>query len=123
LTPYLNPFALARGAAPYWKWAQEGIIQQPPVPRNMHRAFADVAQKALLGQIARIHFNLDGIRDPVASADAAAQGLARQQAAGLPIDWSAVGLTNAELNAIRGEPKLLQLTIFYRNGNPVPSPF
>jgi hypothetical protein len=89
----------------------------------MHRAFAEVAQKALLGQVARIHFNLDGIRDPLVSAESAARGLARQQAAGLPVDWSVVGLTNAELNAIRGEPKLLDMTTFYRNGTPVPSPF
>jgi hypothetical protein len=123
LTPYLHRFALARGAAPFWKWDQEGITQQPVVPRNMHRAFAEVARKALLGQIARIHFNLDGIRDPLASAESAAQALARQQAAGLPVDWSVVGLTNAELHAIRSEPGLLQRTTFYRNGTPVPLPF
>ncbi len=123
LTPYLNQFALDRGAAPYWKWAREGITQQPVVPRNMHRAFEEVATKALRGQITRFHFNLDGISNAVASADLAAQGLAQQQAAGLAVNWSAVGLTNAELNAIRSEPKLLQVTTFYRNGNPVPSPF
>ena len=77
----------------------------------------------MLGQITRIHFNLDGISDPVASADIAAQGLGLQQAAGLPVNWSAVGLTNAELDAIRSNPKLLQLTVFYRDGNLVPSPF
>jgi hypothetical protein len=89
----------------------------------MHNAFQEVTHKALGGLITRIHFNLDGIRDPVASADSAAQGLARQRPAGLPVNWSAVGLTNAELDAIRNDPILLQLTTFYRNGNPVPSPF
>jgi hypothetical protein len=114
---------LDRGAAPYWKWAQEGITQQPTVPRNMHQAVAEVAQKARSGQLTRIHFNRDGINDPVASADSAAQGLAHQQAAGWPVNWAAVGLTNAELNAIRSDPTLLQMTTFYRQGHPVPSPF
>jgi hypothetical protein len=123
LSPYLNRFALDRGAAPYWKWAQEGITQQPTVPGNMHNAFGEVVQRALAGQVTRIHFNLDGIGDPVASADFAAQGLAAQRTAGLPVDWAAVGLTNAELNAIRSDPTLLQLTTFYRQGNPVASPF
>src|SRR5438132_4090008 len=81
LSSYLNQFALDRGAAPYWKWAQEGITQQPTVPGNMHKAVLELAQKALSGQVTRLHFNLDGIRDPVVSADSAAQGLARQQAA------------------------------------------
>jgi hypothetical protein len=89
----------------------------------MHKAVEEVARKALAGQITRIHFNLDGISDPVGSADSAAQGLARQQAAGGPVNWSAVGLTNAELHTIRSDPRLLQITIFYRNGHPVPSPF
>jgi hypothetical protein len=75
------------------------------------------------GQITQIHFNLDGISDPLASADSAAQGLARQQAAGSPLDWSVVGLTNAELNSTRSEPKLLQMTVFYRNGTVVRPPF
>jgi hypothetical protein len=123
LTPHLSAFALAVGAAPYWKWSQEGITQQPTVPRNMHAAFAEVAQQAALGQISGIHFNLDGISDPVASADAAAQALAGQQAAGLPVNWSLVGLTNAELDAIRSDPALLALTTFYRHGSSVPSPF
>jgi hypothetical protein len=89
----------------------------------MHKAVEEVVQKALSGQVTQIHFNLDGIRDAVASADFAAQGLARQQAAGLPVNWAAVGLTNAELHAIRSDPALLQRTTFYRNGNPVASPF
>jgi hypothetical protein len=50
-------------------------------------------------------------------------GLAGQQAAGLPVNWMVVGLTNAELNAIRDDPQLLRITIFYRQGSPVPSPF
>src|SRR5229473_1740838 len=81
LSPYLHQFALDRGAAPYWKWAQEGITQQPTVPRNMHKAMEEVTQKVMLGQITQVYFNLDGISDPVASADSAAQGLAYQQAA------------------------------------------
>jgi hypothetical protein len=89
----------------------------------MHLAVGEVAQKVLSGQLTQIHFNLEGIADPVASADLAAQGLARQQAAGLPINWTAVGLTNAELNTIRSDPSLLQRTTFYRKGHPVPSPF
>jgi hypothetical protein len=123
LSPYLNQFALDRGAAPYWKWTQEGITQQPTVPGNMHNAVEEVAQKARSGQLIAIHFNLDGISNPVASADFAAQGLARQQAAGLPVNWAAVGLTNAELNAIRDDPTMLQITAFYLNGKLVPSPF
>jgi hypothetical protein len=89
----------------------------------MHQAVEEVAQKARSRQLTRTHFNLDGIGDPVASADSAAQGLARQQAAGLSVNWATVGLTNAELNAIRSDPTLLQITTFYRNGRPVPSPF
>jgi hypothetical protein len=123
LSLYLHQFAQNRGAAPYWKWAQEGITQQPPVPRTMHLAVEEIARKALAGQITRFHFNLDGIRDPLRSADYAAHGPALQQAAGLPVNWSVVGLTNAELHAIRSDPQLLTLTTFYRNGNPVPSPF
>jgi hypothetical protein len=45
----------------------------------MHKAVAEILQKALSGQATPIHFNLDGIRDPVASADFAAQELARQR--------------------------------------------
>jgi hypothetical protein len=89
----------------------------------MHLAIEEVAQKVLSGELTQIHFNLDGITDPVASADLAARGLAGQQAAGLPVNWAAVGLTNAELNTIRGDPTLLRLTTFYRNGQPVPSPY
>src|SRR5438132_12243556 len=92
LSPYLNQFALDRGAAQYWKWAQEGITQQPTVPRNMHKAVAEVTQKAMSGQVSQVHFNLDGISDPVASADFAAGGLARQRAAGLPVNWSVARL-------------------------------
>ncbi len=123
LNPYLNQFALDRGALPYWKWAQAGITQQPTVPRNMHKVFEETAQKALAGVVSRIHFNLESIDDPVASADVAAQGLVHRQALGLPVDWSTVGLTNAELDTIRNDPQLLALTTFYRDGVPVPSPF
>src|SRR5439155_9849231 len=71
LSPYLHRFARDRGAAPYWKWAQAGLTQQPIVPRNMHKVFEEVAQQVVAGCITRIHFNLDGIHDPVASADTA----------------------------------------------------
>jgi hypothetical protein len=123
LTPYLNQFALNHGAIPYWKWAQEGIAQQPAIPRNMHRAFDEMAQNARLGRVTAIHFNLDGIKDPVVSADVAAQSLLRQQVLGLPVNWPVMGLTNAKLNAIRSDPDLLQMTTFYRSGKPVSSPF
>jgi hypothetical protein len=89
----------------------------------MHKVFEEVSQQARVGFVTRMHFNLDGINDPVASADAAARGLSGRQALGLPTDWSAVGLTNAELNAIRNDPQLLSITTFYRNGVAVTSPF
>lgn len=123
LSPYLNQFALDRGAIPYWKWVQAGIAQQPTVPRNMHKMFEQMAQQARAGVVSAMHFNLDGIHDPVASADAAAQALAQQRSQGLPLDWSKVGLTNAELEAIRSDPQLLAMTMFYRLGLPVLSPF
>jgi len=123
LSPYLHRFARDRGAAPYWKWAQAGLTQQPIVPRNMHKVFEEVAQQVVAGCITRIHFNLDGIHDPVASADRAAHGLMHQHVAAWRIDWSAMGLTNAELNAIRSDPQLLSITTFYRQGSPVLSPF
>jgi hypothetical protein len=41
----------------------------------------------------------------------------------MPVDWSIAGLTNAELTVIRSDLQLLQITTFYRNGKPVPSPF
>jgi hypothetical protein len=123
LSPYLHRFARDRGAAPYWKWAQAGLTQQAIAPRNMHKVFEEMAQRVFTGFVTRIHFNLDGIQDPVASADGAARGLRHQHAAGLTIDWSAVGLTNAELHAIRNDPRLLSVTTFYRQGGPVPSPF
>ena len=53
---------------PYWKWAQEGISRQAVLPRTMHEAFEDMVQKVISGQVTRIHFNLDGISDPLASA-------------------------------------------------------
>src|SRR6478672_10411441 len=68
LSPYLHRFARDRGAAAYWKWKQAGLTQQPIVPRNMHKVFEEVAQQVLAGLVTRIHFNLDGIHDPVASA-------------------------------------------------------
>jgi hypothetical protein len=123
LSPYLHRFARDRGAAAYWKWKQAGLTQQPIVPRNMHKVFEEVAQQVHAGLVTRIHFNLDGIHDPVASADRAARGLMYQHTSGLPIDWSAVGLTNAELNAIRGDPRLLSITTFYRQAGTVSSPF
>jgi hypothetical protein len=123
LTRYLNQFALDRGAVPYWKWGQAGITQQPAVPRNMHKVFEDLVQQIRTGSVTWIHFNLDGINDPVACAEYAAQGLARKSGAGLPLDWSLVGLTNAELNALRNDPQVLSLTTFYRQGSPVLSPF
>jgi hypothetical protein len=123
LSPFLHQFAQRLNAAPYWKWAQEGISRQAVLPRNMHEAFEEMVQKVISGQVTRIHFNLDGISDPLASADFAKSSLEAQLSAGLPVSWMSVGLTNAELNAIRNDPQLLRITVFYRQGKVVPSPF
>jgi hypothetical protein len=105
---FLHPFALKLGASPYWNWNRDGLTALPTQTlRTFELAFREASRNCKT-----IHFNLDGIRDPVRSAN-------RGQSSG----FVAGNLTNAELNAIRSEKELLAKTLFYRNDAVVGSPF
>lgn len=108
LGPLVYPFALACGASAHGNWNQDGLTSiSTRSIRLFESAFREVATKAR-----RIHFNLDGIPDPVAAAD---QGQAYGFLPG--------NVTNAELHAVRNDPNWLRKTVLYRGGTPVPSPF
>src|SRR5437867_9432021 len=105
---YLHRFAKARNASSHWNWNRDGLAAIPTGPfRTFEQAFLEAAQNAQ-----RIHFNLEGIADPVLAADS-----------GRRFGFVAGNMTNAELEAIRSASELLHKTIFYAGGAVVASPF
>jgi RHS repeat-associated protein len=97
----LDEFAMERGALTYHEWPGSG---------SWHRQL-----QGYLGpeSNSRIHFNLDGIDDPVASARA-----------GESVDPSGFeGLTNWELYQARESPHAWDRITWYRGGQTVANPF
>jgi len=92
--------------APYYKYWKDAGITRRVWERHFGRAFHQAVKRA-----DTIHFTLDGIPDVNAAVHAGRRGFIKDN------------FTNAELHYIRNNPHLLQKTIFYRNGQVVPSPF
>ena len=98
------------GAFHWRQWATEGITRR--TLERFGRAFQHAAKRART-----IHFALDGIDDPVQFARLGRMGFLRD-AMGRSVNFTA-----AELYIISRNKELLKKTVFYRNGQVVPSPF
>jgi hypothetical protein len=97
----LNEFGLDRGGLIYSRWPGSG---------QWYEKFQGFLAE---GSTTRISVNLDGIDDPVASAQAGAQ-----------VDPSRFeGLTNWELHQISQSPDAWNRITFYRGGRVVGNPF
>ncbi|MEV5977086.1 DUF6531 domain-containing protein [Streptomyces sp. NPDC052114] len=98
----LAEFGMERGALTYHDW---------PGNSSWHRQYQDYLAP---GSNARIHFNLDGISDPVASARSG-------ENVNPANDFE--GLTNWELYQARESPHAWDRIKWYRDGDTVPNPF
>jgi RHS repeat-associated protein len=101
----MKALAQKTGASWWRNWEKDGITRRT-VDRHFGRAFNQAVKRA-----DEIHFSLDGIPNPKAAAQAGAAGFTRDN------------MTNAELNIVSKNPDLLAKTTFYRDGDPVDSPF
>ncbi len=97
----LAEFSFEVGASPHQEWSTD-------------KFWFDHVLDALEDGTTRIHFNLDGIADPVAFADS---GVGVNPVTGFG------RLTAWELNEIRHTPEAWSRITFYRNGKAVPNPF
>jgi hypothetical protein len=102
--PYFKMLAEQTGAAHYRQWARRFVTRRT-VDRRFGRAFHQAVQRA-----PRIHFALDGILDIGAAVKAGRRG------------FRPGNFTNAELHYIMTNVRLLEKTIFYREGTVVPTP-
>src|SRR5262249_14683093 len=79
------------GGKAYWDWEEAGLSSTPTRGVTPEQ-FGKSAEEAF-GKAGRIHFDLDGIPDPIAFANEGAEA-----------GWVYPGLTKAELNLIRSRP-------------------